>query len=436
MRRRPNSIPYPHAPLCIRTEFRSDLYLRFRKINSTRMLEILIREPDDILTSHSYVQGWIVSHPEPGVHFTTYSLSVTLRGFSTTRVPALDGPEVEESPHESTVKFLERKQELYEQEVFDLPMDLDEGYRSSFWVPFPRDPAHTHVPELEWDSQYCDTVLPRHLPPSGRFGHGNEISYSVEASMLDLNSGKEIKASVPVVFTPTRDAKEAAAQGIELVRESRLRDVQQDTGFSAFCVAMRSPTVIVPGYPFPLDIRLALGTSSSLPTVLLKGGSVQLLEHTTAQSADNHSMTWHNTHTIVSHTPLPLEPHPSVPEITAKGLDIAPFLHHPTIPLHLMPSFECVNMQHSYGLTITLRFECGEQPHDLTFAIGRITLLPTEHYKFVHAKAEHEGWSLADCDIRPPFPDVVPFVYISRAPHELGEEAHEYFSTLAIQIQY
>lgn len=400
------------------------------------MFEILIREPDDNLTSHSCVQGWIVSHPEPGAHFTTYSFSVTLRGFSTTRFTAQDGPEAAKEPHESTVKFLERKQELYEQEVFDLPMDLHEGRRSSFWIPFPRDPAHTHVPELEWNSSYCDAVLPRHLPPSGRFGHGNEISYSMEAFMLDLNSGKEIKAGMPVVFTPTRDAKEAAAQGIELVRESRLRDEHQDTGFSAFRVALRSPIVFVPGYSFPLDIRLSRGTSLSLPPVLLTGGSVQLLEHTTAQSADNHSRTWHSTHTLVSRDPLPLEPHASVPVITAKGLDIAPLLHHPTIPLHLMPSFECVNMQHCYGLTITLRFECGEQSHDLTFGIGRITLLPTEHYDFVHARAEHEGWSLADCDIRPPFPDVVPFVYVWMGPHELGEEAHEYFNMLSIQIQY
>jgi len=53
-------------------------------------------------------------------------------------------------------------------------------------------------------------------------------------------------------------------------------------------VAMSSPTVFVPGYSFPLEIRLLLGYPS-LSTVLLKRGSVQLLEHSTAQSANNNS---------------------------------------------------------------------------------------------------------------------------------------------------
>jgi len=361
-------------------------------------------------TPQSVVQGYLISHPEPGAHFTTNSLSVTLRGFSTTRVTAQDG--AEKKPHESIVKFLERRQEVYDHEVYDLPMDLHEGRQSSFWLPFPKDPAHKHVREIDWDEPFCDNVIPQNLPPSGRFGHDTEISYSVEAYMLDLNSGKEIKASMPVLFTPTRDVKEAVSKGIEIVQESLLRDDSQDTGFSTFHVAMRSPTVFVPGYSFPLEIRLLPGCPSS-STVLLKGGSVQLLEHTTAQSANNHSMTWHKNHTIVSHDHLPLESDESVQEITTKGLDIATLLHHPTIPLHLMPSFEGVNMQHFYGITIFLRFECGKQSFDMIFGIGQITMLPTDHHDFAVAKADHESWSIADSDTRPPYPDLVPFVYKS-----------------------
>lgn len=359
--------------------------------------------------SQSVVQGRLISHPEPGAHFTTNSLSVTLRGFSTTRVTARDGPE--EKPHESTVKFLERRRELYDQEVYDLPVDLHEGRRSSFWVAFPKDPAHKNVHEIDWDQYCCDNIIPQNLPPSGRFGHGNEISYTVEAYMLDLNSGKEVKASMPVLLTPTRDVKEAVGKGIEIVQQSRLRDDDQDTGFRTFHVAMSSPTVFVPGYPFPLEIRLLPGYPSSSTTVLLKGGSVQLLEHTTAQTANKHSMTWDDNHTIVSHDHLPLEFDESAQGVTTKGLDIATLFHHPTIPLRFMPSFECVNMQHFYGITVFLRFECGKQSFELTFGIKRITLLPTDHYDFALAKAEHESWSIADGDIRPPFPNLVPFVY-------------------------
>jgi len=105
--------------------------------------------------------------------------------------------------------------------------------------------------------------------------------------MLNLNSGKEIKASMPILFTATRDVKEAVGKEIVIIQERLLRDDHPDTGSSTFQVAMSSPTVFVPGYSFPLEFRLVPG-DPSLSTVLLKGGSVQLLEHTTAQSANNH----------------------------------------------------------------------------------------------------------------------------------------------------
>jgi len=235
------------------------------------------------------VQGCLISHPEPGMHFTTNLLSVTLRDFSTTRVTARDGPE--QKPHETLIKFLERRQELYVQEVYDLHIDLHKmDVNPRFWLAFPKDPAHKHVHEIDLDQALCDNVIPQNLPPSGRFGHNNEISYSVEAYMLDLNSSREIKASMPILFSTTGDVKEAVGKEIEIVQERLLRDDHQDTGFSAFHVAMRSPTVFVPGYLFPLEIRLLSGYPSS-STVLLKGGSVQLVEHTTAQSTNNHSMT-------------------------------------------------------------------------------------------------------------------------------------------------
>lgn len=93
---------------------------------------------------------------------------------------------------------------------------------------------------------------------------------------------------MPVLFSTTGDVKEAVGKEIEIVQERLLRDDYQDTGSSTFHVAMNSPTVFVPGYSYPLEIRLLLGYPPS-STVLLKGGSVQLLEHTTAQSANNHS---------------------------------------------------------------------------------------------------------------------------------------------------
>lgn len=78
-----------------------------------------------------------------------------------------------------------------------------------------------------------------------------------------------------------------------------------------------------------------------------------------------------------------------------------------------MPTYESVHMQHLYGTTIFLRFECGKQSFDSTFGIGRIALLPTDHHDFALAKAGPESWSIADGDTRPPFPNLVPSVYKS-----------------------
>lgn len=91
---------------------------------------------------------------------------------------------------------------------------------------------------------------------------------------------------------------------------------------------------------FSLDMRLLSGYPSS-STVLLKGGSVQLLEHAAAQSANNHSTTWQKNHTIVSHDHMSLDSDESVQEIATKGLDIATLLRDPTIPIHFLPGFEC-----------------------------------------------------------------------------------------------
>jgi len=103
-----------------------------------------------------------------------------------------------------------------------------------FWLAFPKDPAHKHIHEIDWDPAFRDNVIPQNLPPSGRFGHDNEISYSVEAYILDLNSSREIKASMPILFSATRDVKEAAGKEIEIVPERILRDDHQDTGSSTF----------------------------------------------------------------------------------------------------------------------------------------------------------------------------------------------------------
>lgn len=74
----------------------------------------------------------------------------------------------------------ERKQELYDQEVHNLPIDLHErDVNTSFWLAFPTDPAHKHMHEMDWDPAFRDSVIPQHLPPPGRFGHGKEISHSV-----------------------------------------------------------------------------------------------------------------------------------------------------------------------------------------------------------------------------------------------------------------
>jgi len=182
------------------------------------------------------------------VNSTTNSLSVTLRDLSTTRVTARDSPE--DLPHESIVKFPERKQELYDQEVHNLPIDLhDMDVNTSFWVAFPTDPAHKHMHEMDWDPAFRDSVIPQNLPPPGRFGHGDEISYSV--GNLHARPEQRERDQSPhanLVFCDQGCARSCGAKKLRLFRKAGFAMIIKIQDAVLSMVAMRSPTVFVPGY--------------------------------------------------------------------------------------------------------------------------------------------------------------------------------------------
>jgi len=135
------------------------------------------------------------------MQFIANSLTVRLLGRSKTRV--LDGT-AEKAVHEGLAKFLRIEQIIYE-----VPLEsnvLEEGERSHFRIWFPEDPASKDIRanKIAWPSSHCPPEA-QTLPPTGEYGIGNTIEYSVEAGVIDETSGDEITVSIPITFSSARE---------------------------------------------------------------------------------------------------------------------------------------------------------------------------------------------------------------------------------------
>ena len=224
---------------------------------------------------------------------------------------------------------------------------------------------------------------PQTLPPSGEFGSGNLIAYSLEASLIDENSQSEIKASTMLEFSKTRAVEAPDPQVITTVQEKILAGQDSILGSSNFELALDSPQIVIQEQPFPLTLRLlnehSRTISSPSTIVLLKSYLVQLLANTAIESENNTQNHWAKKHAIASRDLYSLESKAGAPNITTEGLDMGVLLHNLNIPLHYVPTFECTNIQRAYGLEILLTVECREETVDLKFEGGPLTVLAAEH---------------------------------------------------------
>ena len=337
----------------------------------------------------THLAGSITLRPRPGTDFDVRTFTISLLGVSKTRI--ITGNGSSEEIHESTAIFLK-----IEKEIHRGPMVLESGHVCHFNFAFPEDPASTQPNSVDADLPHIRAKpKAQALPPSGEFGSGNLIAYSFEASLVDENSQSEIKASAMLEFSKTREVEVPDPQITTTVQEQLLASQDSIIGPSSFRLALDSPQIIIQEQSFPLMLRLShehsRTTSSPQSAVLLKSCLMQLLANTAIQSENNTQNHWTNKHTIASRDLRSLEPKAGAPSITTKGLDMGLLLRNPSIPLHYAPTFECTNIQRTYGLEVSLTVECGGETFDLKFEVGPVTVLAAEYVGEGRAKEEGNG---------------------------------------------
>ena len=350
----------------------------------------------------SVLNGYIISRPEPGMQFTKKSSTVTLLGISRTRVPCRGT--AENAVHEGSVNFLKIRQILYEVPV--ISNVLQDGDRSHFRIRFPEDPTFKYIQAnmTTWP-QALHLPEAQTLPPTGEFGIGNTIEYSVKAGVIDETSGDEITASVPITFSLAREDIVPDPKLINIMQARLLTGRSQDLSSCSIRLALDGPTTIAQDHSFPLVLKLLNvieDRQSPRATVSLRSGSIQLLQHTMAWNNDRCGNRWTDVHTIVS---LDFFSNDGTPQITKEGRDLASIFHNPSISREFPPSFKCPNIERTYGLKIFLTVGFEEHKFEFSFDINPVTVLPSELHCMARARQQDELWD-NPLEERP-FPDAV-----------------------------
>jgi len=337
----------------------------------------------------SYRTVIVTTEPKPGTDFMAKSFTVTLLGVSKTRIITSDG-----EVHESSATFLKIQKEVYYG-----PTLLEDGSPTYFFFQFPDDPVlrQHHPIDVNWYTNR-DRPKPHALPPSGDYGPGNSIDYSFEAILVDGFTNSEIKATTKIEFSPTREAEVSDPQIFTTFSKNILANPDRYMNPSSLRLALDSPQVLIQDQDFPLRLRLLHKTARSVysvhsvpPTVLLRCCLVQLLENTFIQSEKSTRDQWTKKHTIASHG-TSIHPKAGAPEITTQGLDMGSLLQSPRIPSNLASSFECVNIQRTYSLKVSLVVECGGETYDIAFDLSPVTLLGAELGDVGRNREEEEGY--------------------------------------------
>ena len=351
----------------------------------------------------SVLVGSIISQPEHGMCFTTKSLTVTLLGSSKSSVPIRST--AKSTVREGSETFLKISQILYEQ-VPVASNFLADGDISHFRIRFPEDAAFKHIQAntATWPRIFH---LPeaQTLPPTGEFGLGNTIQYSVEAGVINHATGDEITTSIPITFSPAREEIVPDPKLTNVVQTRLLTDRPQHLSYCSIRLALNGPTTIAQDNTIPLTLRLLdiIGDRPfPKPTVSLRSGFIQLLQHTVAWTNDNYGHRWTDVHTMVSRDFCANE---GPPQLTEEGTDLAALFLSPKISRDFSPSFRGNNLERTYGLKVGLAVECEDSDCEFSFDISQVAVLPGELHCMAQARQQDELWE-NPLEERP-FPDAV-----------------------------
>ena len=317
----------------------------------------------------SFVNGTVTAKPEPGAEFYVKTYSISLIGKSSVKSVKDNG--LNEEVHQSSLTFLHMQDRMYEH-----PIVLQRGRVSDFLFIFPEDPTFEGKPNLVWSDRLPEKQA---LPPSGDFGQGNSIAYSVEISIEDEISRKEITATAPLTFSPTRVIE---TPEVDMMTTAQVEFLALQQNKTSIKLALDSPKIIVQENPFRLVLRLlnetVVGTVSKPPAIRLTSCLLLILEQTVTQSQSNIETSSTKDHVIARQDVFcagsPKEP----PVIPKEGLDIAELLNRPIINSSFAPMFKIANIQRSYGMKVQLEVICDEEKVGFTFDLGLVSLLPAE----------------------------------------------------------
>ena len=350
----------------------------------------------------SVLEGCIISKPEYGMHFVKKSLTVTLLGRSRTRVPSRNT--AEDAIREGSHNFLQIGQIIYEQVpvVSDV---LEDDERSQFRVRFPEDATFKHIQAntAKWPRN-LDLPEARTLPPTGEFGFGNTIEYSVKAGVINQASGEEIANSIPITFSLTREEIVPDPKLTNVVRAGLLTNRPQGLKHCSVRLALNGPTTIAQDNSFPLEVKL-LEIIDAVPspeaTVSLQSGIIQLVQHTVAWNHDD-GHRWTGVHAIASRQFFSND---RAPQITREGINLAALFLNPSVSRDFPPSFKCSNIERTYGLKIGLAVGFEEHECEFSFDINPVAVLPGELHCMARARQQDELWE--NPYEERPFPDAV-----------------------------
>ena len=351
----------------------------------------------------SVLEGSIISRPEHGMHIMKKSLTVTLLGRSKTRVPSRSTGE--DAIREGSESFLKIAQIIYEQVpvVSDV---LEDDERSHFRIRFPEDATFKHIQAntAKWP-RVLDLPEARTLPPTGEFGFGNTIEYSVKAGVINQASGEEIATSIPITFSLAREEIVPDPKLTSVVQARLLTNRPQGHRYCSVRLALSGPTRIVQDNGFPLEVKLLEivdGVPSPEATVSLQSGIIQLLQHTVAWNNDDDGHRWTEVHTIASRQFFSND---RAPQIIREGTNLAALFLNSSVSRDFPPSFGCSNIERTYGLKIGLTVGFERHECEFSFNINPVAVLPGELHCMARARQQDELWE--NLYEERPFPDAV-----------------------------
>ena len=351
----------------------------------------------------SVLDGCIISRPEDAMQLTRKSLTVTLLGRSRIQVPSRST--AENAVREGSENFLKIEQTLYEQVPVESNV-LEDGERSHFRIQFPEDATFKHI-QANMATWPRTLHLPeaQTLPPTGEFGMGNTIEYSVKAGVINQASGDEITTSIPITFSLAREEIMPDPRLTNIVQARSLTGQPQALSHCGIRLALNGPTTIAQDSNFPLVLKLLKiieDRPSPKATVSLRSGCIQLLQHTVAWTNDDYGHRWTDVHTIVSRDFFSND---GIPQITMEGTDLAALFLNPSISRDFPPSFKCSNIQRMYSLKVGLAVAFKEYECEFSFDIDPVAILPGELHCMARARQQDELWE-NPLEERP-FPDAV-----------------------------